>query len=55
MISTFSNANLIESIKWRAQARIIRDFVVIIKTYAKGLCKIVKQKKRQVMKLGAFF
>ena len=54
MISTFKNANLIALNKRSAQPRIIRDFVAIIKTYAKCLHKTIKQKKRQVKILDAF-
>jgi len=51
MISTFDSASLIKTTKRSAQARIIRDSVAIIKTYAKRLHKT----KRQAMILDALF
>jgi protein involved in ribonucleotide reduction len=51
LISTFDNANPVKSRKRSAQARIIRVFIIIIKTYAKG----GRKKQRQVGSLDAVF
>jgi len=51
VISTFKDANHQRSHKRSAQARIIRGFVAIIKTYAK--CEHKKQ--RHIIKYGAVF